>query len=74
MMDDITRFMVIFFGILTVSFFLFAVFWFGVSEGYKESELIWQKKLIKAGCAEYNRTNGKFIIKKIKKKLKNFKI
>ena len=61
-MDDITRFIVMVFSTVVVLFFLLVIFWFGVSEGYKESGLIWQKRMIKAGCAEYNRTNGKFTI------------
>jgi len=47
-----------------VLFVLFVVFSLGVSEGYKESGLIWQKRMIKVGCGEYNKTNGKFIIEK----------
>ena len=62
-MNDNTGFILMVFSTAVVLFFLFISFSLGVSEGYKESNLTWQKRMIKAGCAEYNRTNGKFTIK-----------
>ena len=52
------------FGVVMFIFIISMIFFFGASEGYKECEAIYHKKMIKAGCAEYNKTNGEFVIKR----------